>query len=125
MTSLAFPSEAEARDAYVRVEMTLTNGRKIKVRPPLFDEAMPILLQLDGFLKGQPFGDSLLPALQAFEQLTGVPAREITAGQVTMDVFKDLQRFFYLPRPGSAEAEALETTPGAAPTPTTALPSPA
>lgn len=125
MTSPALPSEAEARDAYIRVEMTLTNGRKIKVRPPLFDEAMPILLQLDGFLKGQPFGESLLPALKAFEELTGVPARELTAGQVTMDVFKDLQRFFYLPRPGSAEAEALAETAVAASTPTTGSPSPA
>jgi len=106
-------SEAEARDAYVAVEMTLSNGRKIRVRPPLFDEAIPILLQLDGFLTGAPVAGSLVPALQAFEELTGVPRAELTSGQGVMDVFRDLQRFFYLPR--SANGAAAETPAAPAP----------
>ena len=108
-------SEAEARDAYLAVEMTLSNGRKIKVRPPLFDEAIPILLQLDAFLSGAPVGGSLLPGLKAFEELTGLARTEITAGQGVMDVFKDLQRFFYLPRSGNGESAAETAAPAPAP----------
>jgi len=86
-------SEAEARDAYVAVEMTLSNGHRIKVRPPLFDEAIPILLQLDGFLTGAPVAATLVPALKAF----------------------------YLPRSATngpaGTAETVAPTPGPSPTP--------
>lgn len=113
-------SEAEARDAYVAVEMTLSNGHKIKVRPPLFDEAIEILISLDAFLTGAPVAASLLPAIAAFEQLTGVPRADLTRGQGVMDVFKDLQRFFYLPRSetnAAGSAAGPTTVPPTGPTP--------
>lgn len=91
-------SEAEARDAYVGVEVPLPNGKAITGKPVPYREGMHLLVLSEQFLQGAAPSDSIIPALQRFEELTGITGERLHAAcpDISLgEVIDVMQRFFY------------------------------
>jgi hypothetical protein len=110
-------TDAEARDAYLGVEVDLPNGAKIIGKPVPFPDAMRMMLQSEQYYAGATLGDSVVPMLTDFARITGVTQDKLLAlcPDLTLgEVVNLVQRFFFWRRNAATGAPG---NPPASPSP--------
>jgi len=108
--------DAEARDAYVAVEVPLPNGKIARGKPIGLKQAREMILLSDDFSAGGNPKDTLLPLLEMFEQATGITEAYLLGldPDLTMgDLIDVVNRFFYWRRPARPAAPAAPVSPAA------------
>lgn len=102
-------TEQETRDAYFEVVVELPNGKKLRGKPVMYPDAMRLMAMSEEFATQ---GTSLVPMVQEFHKLTGVPATAPELQDITLGEMVDvINRFFFQRRPEKVPVSAPEKAP--------------
>lgn len=106
--------DAEARDAYVAVEVPLPNGKIARGKPIGLKSAREMILLSDAFGAGGNAQTTLLPLLEMFATHTGLTEDALLAldPDLTMgDLIDVVNRFFYSRRPARSNGSGPSPAP--------------